>query len=312
MKCEVDKLIRNLLSARRPVSMPGVGTLETVRHAAARLPHSRMAPPAMGVEFSSAEREPSLVEAIRSAASCTPEQAHEIYDRWLERSREGDVLVIGGVGRLAGKSFTLDAAFDAALNPLGHQPVRMKRRRDGWLWGLAGAAVCVAIFSSLAVIGVIGPFPYGVAVDCNTSEKREAQSAETASVPDMQTAVLPAEAEPEPEALQSTATPDVRLPETAPTVSDAERSVSTSPQDAIVRTQSGRHYVVLGVYTTEQNARRAVAQVRKKDAVPDCRIYLYGDKFMVSLFESDDAARTAGFARAHRGAFRDLWVYTKR
>ena len=75
---------------------------------------------------------------------------------------------------------------------------------------------------------------------------------------------------------------------------------------------SGRHYVVLGVFSTEENARRAVRETEAKESALRCRIYRFGGKFMVSPFSSDDAGACAQFIRVQDGRFPDMWTYTAR
>ena len=75
---------------------------------------------------------------------------------------------------------------------------------------------------------------------------------------------------------------------------------------------SGRHYVVLGVFSTEENARRAVRETAGKESAFRCRIYRFGEKFMVSPFSSDDAGVCTQFIRAQGGRFPDMWTYTAR
>lgn len=301
MKREVDKLARNLLVSGRPVSLPGVGALRVVRYGAERLPHRRITPPGRRVEFSSQEQEPSLVDFIARAASCSATQAREVYDRWLDKSREGEAIVIGGVGSLMQKSFLAEASFDALLNPQGHEPVRLKRRRDGWLWAVSTVAVCVAVVCAGVMGGVI-PDPFHPAVSSSVAEQTVSSICPTApatlSEPVADTVAEWVEAKSEDEG-----------------AAIAVQTVATSepePDGAIHYSQPGRRYVVLGIFSTEQNARSAVAQAVKKDSASACRIYHYADKYMVSLFESSDTEPAQKFVRAHRETFRDIWVYTKR
>lgn len=78
------------------------------------------------------------------------------------------------------------------------------------------------------------------------------------------------------------------------------------------RLVSGRTYVVLGVYSTEQNGRRAAQQAASTDPTLQPALYFYGPKFMLSVFSSDDPAACAAFVRAHATRFPDAWCYTAR
>lgn len=54
--------------------------------------------------------------------------AQEVYDRWLARAQEENLLTVEGVGVLAFKNFTPDEAFERRLNPQGREPVKIRAR----------------------------------------------------------------------------------------------------------------------------------------------------------------------------------------
>ena len=74
----------------------------------------------------------------------------------------------------------------------------------------------------------------------------------------------------------------------------------------------GRTYVVWGVYSTEENARRAVAEARARLSDTNFRIYFFGKKWMVSVFESDSAAECRDFMRNAGAGLKEVWPYTKK
>ena len=75
---------------------------------------------------------------------------------------------------------------------------------------------------------------------------------------------------------------------------------------------SGHRYVVLGVFSTPENAVRAAADAEAKDASVRCGIYRFGEKFMVSPFEAPDAEACTMFIRNYSNRFPGLWTYTAR
>lgn len=83
-----------------------------------------------------------------------------------------------------------------------------------------------------------------------------------------------------------------------------------APAGEPLRMTSKRHYVVLGVYSTLENAERAAALAAKKEPAMRCTVYRFGGKFMVSPFESDDVEASRQFMRAGRSAFPEMWVYS--
>lgn len=87
---------------------------------------------------------------------------------------------------------------------------------------------------------------------------------------------------------------------------------SAGTADAPASLVSGRRYVVLGVFSTPENAARAADAAVKKDASVRCGIYRFGAKFMVSPFESADAEACTFFIRNYSDRFPGLWTYTAR
>ena len=71
----------------------------------------------------------------------------------------------------------------------------------------------------------------------------------------------------------------------------------------------GRSYVVLGVFSTPENASRAVQAAEER--VPGIRysVYVFGNKWMVSPFSGEDAAACARFMKEYRDRLPDIWVY---
>ena len=145
---EVNRLVGNLLAAGSGVFLPGVGSLFVERRGARRLSKRSVQPPCRVVSFSSQQQGVSLADELARTLHCDAAGAQDVYDRWLSRTREGDVLTIEGVGVLKFKNFTLAPAFDRLLNPQGHEPVRIKpaRRLDWALWVGIAAIVIAAGF----------------------------------------------------------------------------------------------------------------------------------------------------------------------
>jgi len=145
---EVNRLVGNLLAAGSGVFLPGVGSLFVERRGARRLSKRSVQPPCRVVSFSSQQQGVSLPMNLARTLHCDAAGAQDVYDRWLSRTREGDVLTIEGVGVLKFKNFTLAPAFDRLLNPQGHEPVRIKpaRRLDWALWVGIAAIVIAAGF----------------------------------------------------------------------------------------------------------------------------------------------------------------------
>lgn len=293
MIAAVDNLVRNELTLGRAVRLPEVGVLKVVRRAASRPTKKSVIPPSRRVELSTADdlSATSLVAMIAEAAGCSDAQADEVYRRWLTAKRETGPFVIEGVGRIDGERFAMDAELDAILNPHGHEPVAV-RRRSHWdvaLWVVAALVVCLAAGCYWMIVRDDGAA--GNRVD-NTPVVEK-----VAAEPAVQT---PTEAD-------SLAAPAV-LP---PAVEQPKPVVDVAVMP-VGRSTSGRSYVVLGIFSSERNARRAAADAQAKADDLTLGLYSYSDKLMVSVYESDDTADAQRFINAHSGAFDGLWVYRKK
>ncbi len=292
MIAAVDNLVRNKLTLGGAVRLPEVGVLKVVRRAAIRPTKKSVIPPSRRVELSTAD-DPSalsLVAMIAEAAGCSEAQADEVYRRWLTAKRETGPFVIEGVGRIDGERFAMDAELDTILNPHGHEPVAV-RRRSHWdvaLWVVAVLVVCLAA----------GCYWMVVRDDGAVGNRVEPSVAEQAAVePAGQT---PAEAD-------SLAAPVAA----SPAVEQPKPAVDATVMP-VGRSTSGRSYVVLGIFSSERNARSAIADAQAKADDLTLGLYSYSDKLMVSVYESDDAADAQRFINAHGGVFDGLWVYRKK
>lgn len=305
---EVNRLVGDLLAGSGEVFLPGVGALYVERRGAKRLSRRSVLPPSRAVSFTSQQRGVALPAALAEKVHCSEEEAKQIYDRWLARVREGDTLTVEGVGVLKFKSFTLSPAFDRLLNPQGHEPVRIKPARsfDWALWvGIAAIAVA-AVFGGNEFLKLYTGDDRPAAV---TAETPVAETAAGTPAPaDSLAAAQPAGTAVDSAADSGAAVP-VRQPETAAV---GQPSAPAGSADVPASLVSGRHYVVLGVFSTPENAARAAAEAVKKDASVRCGIYRYGSKYMVSPFEAADAEACALFIRNYSDRFPGMWPYTAR
>ena len=309
---EVNRLVGNLLAAGSGVFLPGVGSLFVERRGARRLSKRSVQPPCRVVSFSSQQQGVSLADELARTLHCDAAGAQDVYDRWLSRTREGDVLTIEGVGVLKFKNFTLAPAFDRLLNPQGHEPVRITpaRRLDWALWVGIAAIGIAAVYGGREFLLLYPEAPEAAAV---TEIPAASDSFGTVEAPDALVEAPPTERSVagESAAQAGGAASGASVPDAAPEPEIAETHPAQE-QDVPTALLSGRHYVVLGVFSTEENARRAVRETEAKESALRCRIYRFGGKFMVSPFSSDDAGACAQFIRVQDGRFPDMWTYTAR
>lgn len=246
-------------------------------------------------------------------------QARDIYDRWLSRTQQDGVLTIEGVGVLKFKNFTPDEAFDRRINPQGHAPVRIHRPRrfDGAMWIGIAAIVFVVAFTAYwwldnrhaastvttgsESVTLVAAAP--AATEHSAAAEASADGVGADSVTDPAAAGTASAASGAEGAAQDAAS---ALRAEAPT--DAAPAADGEP----ARLVSGRRYVVLGVFSTPENAARAAQFAREKEGSFRCGVYRFGAKFMVSPFESEDAEACTLFIRAHAETFPGMWTYTAR
>lgn len=334
---EVNRLVGNLLAGGSGVFLPGVGSLFVERRGARRLSKRTVLPPCRVVSFSSQQQGVSLADELARTLHCDAAGAQDVYDRWLSRTREGDVLTIEGVGVLKFKNFTLAPAFDRLLNPQGHEPVRIKpaRRFDWALWVGIAAIVIAAGFggaeflrinssdipepdATAEVAQTVPAADAGISADSSATAE-ETAAGTTAAEPD---AVGTASAEPDVAGIavaETTGTADsagdrADAAVTRPDAKPAGQRPGSAPRASAEPASlvSGHRYVVLGVFSTPENAARAAADAEAREASVHCGVYRFGDKFMVSPFEAPDAEACTLFIRNYSDRFPGLWTYTAR
>ena len=245
------------------------------------------------VSFSSQQQGVSLADELARTLHCDAAGAQDVYDRWLSRTREGDVLTIEGVGVLKFKNFTLAPAFDRLLNPQGHEPVRIKpaRRLDWALWVGIAAIVIAAGFGGAEFLRINSsdiPEPGAAAEVARTLPAADAEDSRrfvrdgrcdgrgtataVAGTKAAETDVAGSSAA----GAAGTADSAGDRADAAVTRADAKPAgqrpgsaarVSTEPASLV----SGHRYVVLGVFSTPENAARAAADAEARGCIGTLR-----------------------------------------
>lgn len=282
---EVNKIIYNMLISGRGVFLPEVGTLYIERQAARKLADGRLLSPRNTVVFAEGVQAPSLVDEIVSIAGCGVEQAQDIYERWKAKTLAEGVLTIGGIGVLKGKSFSTDKTFHSAINPQGVKTlVVRKKSSNAWIYVVSAVAIVVAL-------GFLAYLMWG------DKFMGKQQSAEKVVVEQVATPEAPAEQVVE-QGVESAAE------------TNAEQ---TQPAQVTPQSSEYAYYVVMGIFSTPENAERAVQQAQSKIKDVECKVLPFkGGKHMVTIFGSDNVADCNAFARSYRDVYPDLWVYNKK
>lgn len=299
---EVNKIIYNMLVSGRGVYLPEVGSLYIERQAARKISADKLLSPRNVVAFQSGEQAPSLVAEIVAVAGCSSEQAADIYQRWSAKTREGSNIKIGGVGVLNHKSFVMESDFASAINPKGVKTIVIRRRSNTWLYALC--TVCV-----LVALGFLGYIMFGG--EQKTAVKRAESIAQTEAQPVVEQGVAET-ADAEGQVNTSDNTTAAATTAAITTSSDTLTQAVQTTDTAITTSADYEYYVVMGIFSTEENAQRAIEQAESRIKDLNCRVLPFKDKFMVTLFGSDKIGDCNSFANSYRDIYADLWVYRKK
>ena len=303
VKDNITQLLFNALAQRQTVVLLGIGSLR-FRRVAAKLEGSTLTPPRNMFRFSSREEGRSLLDMLVDEAGCTREEGEEAYRRWLHRIKQGHSVVIEGVGRIEDDFFTPSEELERLLNPTSDAPVVLRRHRSlRGLWiGLAAVALVAIAGGAWWYVNLYSASaPTRVA---QTTEKPAAEVVETADSVATESVVEGA-AELVEEVVSVAGSGQSPAPENKPAPAPATTEIGEMT--------SGMSYVVMGVFSTEDNARKFIEQMARRAPEMACRAYKFqGSKFMVSGFESADGAEVSAFIRDHRAQFPDLWVYKRK
>lgn len=322
LQMEMGRLIGSILLSGESLTLPDVGTLYLVHTPSRRLSSSQVLPPRRTVDFSSNIGGLSLVAELKRELQCSDEQALEVYSRWLSQSRLGDVVTILGVGELRQKSFVMEKSFSAKLNPQGATPVEVAQihRMPWWEWSLLSIVVVALVV--VATLWFVSPEIFST----DSAQEVEEFAEQPLQTQPAQLAVEPndtldvAVATSQPETLQSSQTQDITQEVAQPMSSESKPEEPQQPEakqsGVILPTESGVSYVVLGIYSTEANSRRAIAQAVKRYSLSEgeCSLYRYGSKYLVSLSEETSRQAAQDIASRYRRevGIKDVWVYTKK
>lgn len=308
---EVNKIIYNMLIGGKVVLLPEVGTLYIERQGARRISKDRLLSPRNAVNFSSQSDEgSSIVDEIVAIAGCGEEQARDIYDRWLSKTREGKRLTIGGVGVLNDKSFSPEPGFNAAINPGGVKTLVVRQRNNTWLYAVSGVcaavALCVGIYmlagdSLFGGVSVVDGSDAGSVAATVAGDSTQLAQPVTGDSLSAAAAVTPAA---EGAAAQQTAV----TAQSAPAATTATPSTPTAEETAAASADY-RFWVVAGVFSTEQNASRALEQAAKHIKDMDGRIVPFKGKFIAAVYGSDKRTDCNAFAKSYSDIYPDLWIY---
>lgn len=305
MTAQIDNLIFNTLAGGHDLYLPDVGSLIVRRNGAARISSGRLVSPFTDIVFSRELRGEVLTDIIAAKANVSQERATEIYRQWLQHASVNGGVLIGGVGEIRNEKFTTDQNFDNMANPEGRNEIRINPVTNYML--LSFAVLCIVF-----AVGVAGYIFYSEQVFSDQMGKgvppRTAVVESVADVPVETVAVV------EEESVAAAAEEQpVQIAESESVVESEQRPAEGL--NGVLPMTAGYSYAVWGVYVELVNAEDGMKTVNRRFDDIHSRIYRYGDRYMVALYERptrSECVRIVENLKERSRSFREVWVYTDR
>ncbi|MFI3301687.1 MAG: hypothetical protein SNH35_03345 [Rikenellaceae bacterium] len=277
---QIGNIVANALLSKSSIYLPRIGSLQ-VDSIPSKLKSSGriITPPSYVVKFSSAEVGVNIIDIISSACGGDNAVAESIYGQWVDSISTSQDVVIEGVGTLKNKTFVLTPEFNSILNPEALRELRLKRRRGGLVWVVLSVVACV-------VVGLGANYISKIYV---SSPKVEIEQAEP------QVGIA-----------------EVEQPPVVDSVEVVEVESPVKPVEPVVVVENPRYRLVYGVFSTVENAQKAVDTISKKSPSVTTNIRPYGKLFMVSVLESDSVEDCKSFMEQNKNTYPDLWISKRR
>ena len=278
---EVNKLIYNAIIKHQALYIPGVGTISVMRRPASMKSKKEVLPPRFDVEFSTQNRAKSLIDIISMDVDVDAKRAEEIYTRWLDKVQEGSELKIDRVGTIRGKSFDVDKSLITTLN-INSESLHISRK---------GSYAPTIIAITLILLGAIcgGGWWY---------ISREPS------------------VEPVKAVVEEIVTTTLELPsvvEHEDVVVEEVDEIEIVEDDVIVDWRIAdeiHHWLVVGSYSTTENAERAIADIEKRMPSMQCDYFKLGTMYAVAVYGSVNIAECQEFKKRYSKEFAQSWIYT--
>lgn len=293
---EVNKLIFNTVIRHKSLHLPDVGTLSIVRQPATISSNNQIIPPRYIVELSQNNEAVSLIDTIISETGVEPNRAKEIYYRWLDKSREGSMLKIGGVGVIDNNSLRCDNELIKRLN-INNEPLFFTRKRSFKpLWAVLSCAVVICLI-------------YG---GWHLYNNRQIDITELVTIVTDESNTSSVESLNESNSVDnSVITANTDNVDTLENTNNETEIEEVTTKELDWRKGSDiRHWVVVGSYSTVENAERAIADIEKRMPDAKCDYFKLGSMYAVAAFGSSESNVCQEYKRAHIDDFPQAWVYT--
>ena len=309
---QVSNLVYNALAKRQGVVLPGIGTLYAVTVPAEMQKPGVVTPPVNRVELVTDELPgiPHLVDLIAGYDQTDPEQAREIYNRWLAENCSEEGVTIGAVGNIREGVFTPDPGLEEALNPVDTGAVRLPGRIDAKrvaMWVVFAVLIGVGIS-----VGAIVWYEYSEQMRIVRLSEQPVLPASVPAAPDSPAVKVPAAAGSDSSAGESGASAGVDSSAAVPAKQpEPVREPATVPAAKLVPATAAMHYyVIVGTYSTDQNAEKFIASAQKKnDKLEYAKIPMPNGKILVSVFGATAETEANRMKNEVSGLFPDAWVF---
>ena len=309
---QVSNLVYNALAKRQGVVLPGIGTLYAVTVPAEMQKPGVVTPPVNRVELVTDELPgiPHIVDLIAGYDQTDPEQAREIYNRWLAENCSEEGVTIGAVGNIREGVFTPDPGLEEALNPVDTGAVRLPGRIDAKrvaMWVVFAVLIGVGIS-----VGAIVWYEYSEQMRIVRLSEQPVLPASVPAAPDSPAVKVPAAAGSDSSAGESGASAGVDSSAAVPAKQpEPVREPATVPAAKLVPATAAMHYyVIVGTYSTDQNAEKFIASAQKKnDKLEYAKIPMPNGKMLVSVFGATAETEANRMKNEVSGLFPDAWVF---
>ena len=281
----VNGLIFNTLIAERAIKLPNIGTLY-IERSAATTDGKRVVSPRYAVNFSSHIDAVSIVDIIARIASVDVTTAHDIFERWEAKCREGNTLHINGVGTLRDKTFITDDELLKSLNSSQIDSFTLTRKRGSATWWIAAIVVVVAVCMA-------GAYLYYPDVLCSADTTHHVEAVANIE--------------------------EVAVNEVIVTEDNIEEEITVIEEPEVVEVPAVkdwtsandiRHRVIVGSYLTKENAQRAIRDIERRLPELKCSIYMLGSMHAVAIYGSADNADCEVFMSEYGADFTQMWIHT--
>ena len=281
---EVNKLIYNAIIKHQALCIPGVGTISVVRRPASMKSKKEVLPPRFDVEFSTQNRAKSLIDIISIDVDVETKRAEEIYSRWLDKVQEGSELKIDRVGTIRGNSFEVDKSLITTLN-INYESLHISRK---------GSSAPIIIAIILILLGVI--------CSCGWWYMSSEPGVEPVKV-----------------VVEDIVTPTLELPSVVEHEDVVVEEVKEVDEIEIVEddvivdwriTDDIHHWLVVGSYSTTENAERAIADIEKRLPSMQCDCFKLGTMYAVAVYGSENIVECQEFKKRYSKEFAQSWIYT--